>query len=77
MLSKTPDLPRASPEAHGNRQWRERQQLEIQKRDEIAEAQKRETVEKAQTAIDDYYENYNTKRDKLVEETRWVPPSHT
>ncbi len=52
------------------RQWRERQQLEIQRRDELSESRKRETVEKAQQAIDDFYENYNTKRDRLIEETR-------
>lgn len=36
----------------------------------MSEARKRETIEKAQAAIDDFYENYNTKRDKAVEETR-------
>lgn len=52
------------------RQWRERQTLEIQRRDEQSEARKRETIEKAQGAVDDFYENYNSKRDKAIEQTR-------
>lgn len=52
------------------KQWRDRQALEIQRRDELSESRKRETIEKAQQAIDDFYENYNTKRDRLIEETR-------
>ncbi|KAI5852534.1 clathrin light chain [Morchella snyderi] len=54
------------------RQWRERQTLEIQRRDELSEARKRETIEKAQGAVDDFYENYNAKRDKAIEQTRFV-----
>lgn len=57
-----------------NRQWRERQTLEIQRRDEQSEARKRETIEKAQGAVDDFYENYNSKRDKALEQTRFVLP---
>jgi hypothetical protein len=52
------------------RQWRERQQLEIQRRDELSEKRKAETVAKAQENIDAFYENYNEKRDKAVQETR-------
>ncbi|KAL7275621.1 Clathrin light chain [Rhizina undulata] len=51
-------------------QWRERQALEIQRRDEQSEIRKRETIEKAQRAIDDFYENYNAKRDKAIQQTR-------
>jgi hypothetical protein len=56
------------------RQWRERQALEIQRRDELSEARKRETIEKARQNIDDFYENYNMKRDKAIEETRYFAP---
>jgi len=52
------------------KQWRERRRLEIEQRDKISQARKEETIKKAQAAIDDFYENYNQKRDKLVEETR-------
>jgi len=61
-------LPEEEPEVI--KQWRERQQLEIQRRDELSESRKRETVQKAQVAIDDFYENYNTKKDKGIEQTR-------
>jgi hypothetical protein len=52
------------------REWRERQQLEIKRRDELSEKRKEETVAKAQQDIDGFYDNYNEKRDKLVAETR-------
>ncbi|CUS09082.1 unnamed protein product [Tuber aestivum] len=55
---------------HESMQWRERQTLEIQRRDELSETRKRETIEKAQRAVDDFYENYNSKRDKAIEVTR-------
>jgi len=50
--------------------WRERQALDIQRRDDLSESRKRETIEKAQRAVDDFYENYNAKRDKAIELTR-------
>lgn len=53
-----------------DRQWRERQQLEIERRAEVSEKRKAETIAKAQQDIDDFYENYNAKRDKAVLETR-------
>jgi hypothetical protein len=56
--------------ANSNSQWRERQQLEIAKRTEVSEKRKAETIKQAQQDIDDFYENYNTKRDKAVAETR-------
>ncbi|KAF3906285.1 hypothetical protein ABW20_dc0102955 [Dactylellina cionopaga] len=52
------------------KQWRERQQLEIQRRDELSETRKQETVDKARAAIDDFYDNYNAKKDKSIEQTR-------
>ncbi|EWC46977.1 hypothetical protein DRE_03739 [Drechslerella stenobrocha 248] len=52
------------------KQWRERQQLEIQRRDELSESRKQETVDKARAAIDDFYDNYNSKKDKSIEQTR-------
>ncbi|EPS38247.1 hypothetical protein H072_7904 [Dactylellina haptotyla CBS 200.50] len=52
------------------KQWRERQQLEIQRRDELSETRKQETVDKARAAIDDFYDNYNSKKDKSIEQTR-------
>ncbi|KAK6519635.1 hypothetical protein TWF281_003459 [Arthrobotrys megalospora] len=61
-------LPEEEPEVI--KQWRERQQLEIQRRDELSESRKQETVDKARAAIDDFYDNYNSKKDKSIEQTR-------
>ena len=52
------------------REWRERRDMGIQHRDEVSANRKTETVKAAQQAIDDFYENYNNKRDKQVAQTR-------
>ncbi|KAF5098162.1 hypothetical protein DV451_003518 [Geotrichum candidum] len=44
--------------------------LEIQRRDEQSEAKRKETREKANAAIDDFYENYSSKKDEAIEEVR-------
>jgi hypothetical protein len=52
------------------KEWKVRQELEIKRRDELSESKKRETRDKAKAAIDDFYENYNTKKDESIEQTR-------
>lgn len=52
------------------KEWRERRSLAIQHREDAAAARKEETVKAAQTAIDEFYENYNNKRDKSIAQTR-------
>ncbi|KAK5682128.1 Clathrin light chain [Elasticomyces elasticus] len=52
------------------REWRERRDLAIQHRDEVSESRKKETIKAAQEAVDEFYENYNNKRDKSVAATR-------
>ncbi|KAI9736981.1 MAG: hypothetical protein M1834_000570 [Cirrosporium novae-zelandiae] len=52
------------------KEWRERRDLAIQHRDEVSATKKAETIKAAQQAIDDFYENYNNKRDKGVTQTR-------
>ncbi|KAK5725264.1 Clathrin light chain [Elasticomyces elasticus] len=52
------------------REWRERRDLAIQHRDEVSESRKKETIKAAQEAVDEFYENYNNKRDKQVATTR-------
>ncbi|KAI9815480.1 MAG: hypothetical protein M1827_002614 [Pycnora praestabilis] len=52
------------------KQWRERRDLGLQHRDEVSSGRKEETVKAAQSAIDDFYENYNTKKDKTITQTR-------
>ena len=46
------------------REWRERRDLQIQHIDERSAAKKSETVKAAQEAIDEFYENYNNRKDK-------------
>lgn len=52
------------------REWRERRDLQIQHRDEVSAGKKAETVKAAQQSVDEFYENYNAKRDKQVAQTR-------
>lgn len=47
-------------------QWRERQAAQIERRDAESARKKEETVAKARQAIDDFYDNYNNKRDKAI-----------
>jgi hypothetical protein len=51
------------------KEWKARQELEIQRRDELSQTKKNETLEKAKKAIDDFYENYNSKKDDAVDQT--------
>lgn len=51
-------------------QWREKQQEAIQQRDEEAENKKQETIQKAREDIDRFYEEYNEKKQKSIEENR-------
>lgn len=52
------------------RDWRERRDLAVQHRDEVSAGKKAETVKAANEAIDEFYENYNNRRDKQVAQTR-------
>ncbi|CAK7208245.1 Clathrin light chain [Sporothrix curviconia] len=50
--------------------WREKRDEQNAKREQQFAQQREETVAEAQRNIDDFYENYNNKRDKLVSQTR-------
>lgn len=52
------------------REWREKRDAQIAHRDEVSAQKKAETVKAAQEAIDEFYENYNNRRDKQVAQTR-------
>lgn len=58
------------PEPEVIREWRERRDLAIQHRDQISEEKKQSTIKAAQGAIDDFYENYNNKKEKSIAQTR-------
>ncbi|KAM3515998.1 hypothetical protein MY11210_000280 [Beauveria gryllotalpidicola] len=52
------------------KQWREKRDAQIAKRAEQLAAQKEETIREAQQNIDDFYENYNTRKEKGIAQTR-------
>ncbi|KAI2602436.1 clathrin light chain [Hypoxylon sp. NC1633] len=52
------------------KQWREKRDAANAKRAEQFAAQKAETIKEAQQNIDDFYENYNTKKEKTIAQTR-------
>ncbi|PSK42544.1 Clathrin light chain [Elsinoe australis] len=58
------------PEPEVVREWRERRDLAIQHRDQVSADKKAETVKQAHQAIDDFYENYNNKKEKGIAQTR-------
>ncbi|KAK0659299.1 Clathrin light chain [Lasiodiplodia hormozganensis] len=58
------------PEPEVIREWRERRDLAIQHRDQISDEKKQATIKAAHEAIDDFYENYNNKKEKGIAQTR-------
>lgn len=50
--------------------WREKRDAQIAKRAEQFAQQREETVREAQQNIDDFYENYNNKKEKGIAQTR-------
>lgn len=50
--------------------WREKRDEQNAKRAQQFAQQREETIAEAQRNIDDFYENYNNKRDKLVSATQ-------
>jgi hypothetical protein len=62
--------PSDEPEPEVIRQWRERRDLSLQDRAEKSAQKQAETVKAAQQNIDDFYENYNSKKEKMIAQTR-------
>ncbi|CCU81650.1 Putative Clathrin light chain [Blumeria hordei DH14] len=52
------------------RQWRERRDLQLAERIAISEERKQGTIKIAQQNIDEFYENYNAKKEKGIAQTR-------
>lgn len=52
------------------REWRERRSLALAEREKLSAERKAETVKNAQQNIDDFYENYNSKKEKTIAQTR-------
>ena len=59
-----------SPEPDVIREWRERRDLQIQHRDEVSADRKSKTIKDAQENIDEFYENYNNKKEKEIAKTK-------
>ena len=53
-----------------SREWRERRNMALQHRAKTSAKKKDETIEAAKSAIDDFYENYNSKKEKTIAQTR-------
>jgi len=52
------------------RQWKERQLEAIRHRDEISAQKKRDTIKKAEAAIDEFYKEYNSKTERTIKENK-------
>ncbi|KAI1803390.1 clathrin light chain [Daldinia bambusicola] len=52
------------------KEWREKRDAANARRAEQFAAQKAETIKEAQQNIDDFYENYNSKKEKMIAQTR-------
>ncbi|KAF4121793.1 Clathrin light chain [Geosmithia morbida] len=52
------------------KEWRERRNAQIEKRSQQFAAQREETIQEAQANIDDFYNNYNSKKEKEIAKTR-------
>jgi vacuolar-type H+-ATPase subunit H len=63
-------MPDVEPEVV--KQWREKQKELIAERDAESEEKKHEIVQKAREAIDQFYEDYNDKKQKAIEQNRYV-----
>ncbi|TFK50932.1 hypothetical protein OE88DRAFT_1660074 [Heliocybe sulcata] len=52
------------------KQWRERQAEDIKARDEAAKEKREETIAKAEKSIDQFYEDYNQKKERQIRENK-------
>jgi hypothetical protein len=50
--------------------WRQKRASEIDRRDAISQSKKESTIKEAQQALDDFYDNYNDKKEKNLAQTR-------
>ena len=52
------------------RDWREKQQEEIRARDEASKIRREETIDKAERAIEEFYENYSKKKERNIRDNK-------
>lgn len=63
-------LPEGEEDTEPIKQWRERQAAEIAKRNEADKAKRDELANKAEKAIDQFYEDYNKEKEKNIRENK-------
>lgn len=61
-----------NPSCHG-RSWKVKQAEEIARREDESKAKREETIVKAQNAIDNFYKEYNSKKEKNIARNKCVP----
>lgn len=52
------------------RDWRDKQQAEIAARDAKSKARREETIDKAESAIEEFYENYAKKKERSIRDNK-------
>ncbi len=57
------------------REWREKQEADIKARDEASKAKREEVISKAEHAIDQFYEEYASKKERNIRENKYVTSS--
>ena len=55
----------------GYRDWREKQQEEIRARDEASKLRREQTIDNAERAIEDFYENYSKKKERNIRDNKY------
>jgi len=59
-----------------SRQWREKQQAEINARDEASKRRREDTVASAEHDIEEFYENYSKKKERSIRDNKSVFVPH-
>ena len=62
----------STDEREQRRTWRAKQAQEIAEREEKAQGKKEETIAKARNAIDNFYKDYNSKKEKSIAQNKCV-----
>lgn len=59
------------------RQWKADQEERIRARDQASEGKRQQTIAKAEEAIDQFYKEYNAKKERSIADNKYVQPSLT
>ncbi|GAA5979072.1 hypothetical protein JCM10908_002795 [Rhodotorula pacifica] len=62
--------PRDAGESEFIQNWREQQKADVAKREEEAARKKEDTIAKARNAIDNFYKDYNSKKEKAIAQNK-------